>query len=260
MAVEGHIHVGPEYDFFGVDLLQEGAGDLFYQPHHALSGHHIREQRVPKGDLGDAIVAMILRQTVVIDADGHVNLLLVALQVYLVQLEQPIGEGAVDVLSHGEILFVGLFEQGQDILVHVGSVSKTWLQGLCFPAVVFQVVVQQFLHHCYLGLAVFGGAVVLEEVELLAGEVEGQQVVQYGDAEGFRELQVGYLGDDQLLADDLNHDGEEHAEQGRDDLADVGAYVALLDLDTFVEEGLDGGLPGDEGDGPTIRGGSHAAF
>ena len=90
------------------------------------------------------------------------------------------------------------------------------------------------------------------QVDFLAGQVQGQQVVEDRQGEGSGELGDLDLHGDDLGGDEPDDEGEEDAEEGSEDLADVGADVVLLQFGTLVEEGPEGGAGRDGEDLPVV--------
>lgn len=99
--------------------------------------------------------------------------------------------------------------------------------------------IENFLDVGYGGL----GGMILVEVGLRAGEVERVgDGVKVGKIEGLGEIEgLDFVGDD-LVGNQLGKEGEGDAEEGSEDLAEVGAVVFLLYFGAFVEEGSEGVL------------------
>ena len=79
---------------------------------------------------------------------------------------------------------------------------------------------------------------ILVKIVLSAGEVEAVgEDVKVREVEGLGEVErLDFVGDD-FVGDKLGEEGEGNAEEGSEDLADVGAVVFLLNFEAFVEEG-----------------------
>lgn len=104
------------------------------------------------------------------------------------------------------------------------------------------------------------GTVVAVQVDFIAADVEGKQLVDDRQVQRTREGWHLHLRSHDLRGNDLDNQSECDTEERRDNLTDIRAETPLLDLGTFVEERPHGGTPVDIGDGPLIIGRAHAAI